>query len=280
MVPVSKWPKGPYIWEEDRTAYVSVPFTWNLPDVADMIRQGRLGVSRWVVGGPAVQLLPGYLEGLAEIRVNSPGILQRVNPQATKSTTGCPRACSFCGVSRIEPGGFQELQDWPDLPLYTDNNILASSRAHFDQVIDRAKKHPWTDFNQGMDARLLTQYHACRLAECNILIRLAWDRVEEEPVIRRAWNRLRNAGISKRHIRFYVLIGYHDTPADALYRLRTIRDDLKAIPNPMRFVPLDSLTPHYAAPPWTHRELMRFMRYWYAPRIWSVPFEDFRGRNG
>ena len=63
-----------------------------------------------MVGGPAVELMPDYLAGLEHITIgrHMPGVLQRVNPLATRTTEGCTRSCGFCGVGtgRIEGGGY------------------------------------------------------------------------------------------------------------------------------------------------------------------------------
>ena len=68
------------------------------------------------------------------------------------------------------------MEDWPDLPVLCDNNLLAAPLSHFDKVIDRLIRHGWCDFNQGVDARLLTDYHARRIAEIKQpQVRLAFD---------------------------------------------------------------------------------------------------------
>ena len=45
-------------------------------------------------------------------------------------------------------------------------------------MIDKLKPLSGIDFNQGLDARLLTEYHAERLAELDLkMVRLAWDHI-------------------------------------------------------------------------------------------------------
>lgn len=275
---MTDWPKKPYRWIIDRTLYISVPFTWNMPDVRGDILQGGFGWDRAIVGGPAVKLMPDYLKDIAEVWDEYPGVLQEINPQATRSTLGCPNGCGFCGVSKIE-GPFRELDDWPDRPIYCDSNILASSRKHFDKVIDRLKHHPFSDFNQGLDARLLTEYHAGRLAELrNPLIRLAWDSMSTEKDFLHADRKLILAGIPKDRIRCFVLIGYSTTPEQALYQFNTLRDlGMKA--NPMRYEPLDSLArgSHIDGNlGWTQELLLDYMKYWANDRFFKgIPFEEF-----
>jgi hypothetical protein len=163
-------------------------------------------------------------------------------------------------------------------PIICDNNFLAYSRAHFDRVVDRLKPLSGIDFNQGLDARLLTPYHAGRLAELDCLVRLAFDSVAYESQFMQAYETLRAAKIPKRRIRVYVLIGFNDTPRDALYRLQAVRD-LGSDPNPMRYQPLDILKKNdYVHPNWTEKELARYMRYWSRLRwLRKVPFEEYTG---
>lgn len=268
------WSKRFLEWTNDHTAYLSVVFTWDLPEAYQ--RAVWLGAEGYDVkaGGPAVALMSDYLADVVECGGDMPA-LERHNPQATFTSRGCIRRCGFCAVPRIE-GGLRELDDWPVRPIVCDNNLLACSRAHFDWVIDKLKPLHGIDFNQGLDARLLTPYHAGRLAELDCMVRLAFDSVSYEAQFLRAFELLRKAGFPKRRIRAYVLVGYKDTPEDALYRLRTVAK-LGIDPNPMRYNPLDTLQrDSYVGPSWTDSELTRFVRYWANLRWFrAVPFERF-----
>jgi len=257
------WSKRALDWVNDDTgeAFLSVVFTWDLPDAysrAVWLRQLGYTVH---AGGPAVALMPDYLAGVATCNGREVAALERHNPDATFTSRGCIRRCPFCAVPRIE-GDLSELDDWPVRPIVCDNNLLACSRAHFDRVVDRLRPLSGIDFNQGLDARLLTKYHAERLAELDCTVRLAFDSMAYEAQFRRALDTITSAGIPPDRVRVYVLIGYHDAPEDALYRLNTVRE-LGAWPNPMRYQPLDALTFNsYVGEYWTERELRRYMRYW------------------
>jgi len=173
---MADWPKKPYYWAEADTGFASIPFTWNLPEVRSEIEQS-LFWHKWIVGGPAVELAPDYFADMHEVAIghNMPGVLQRINPDATRTTVGCPNQCAFCAVPCIEPE-YGELDDWPDKPILCDNNLLAATAAHFDRVCDRLEKHPWCDFEQGLDARLLSEHHAKRLARLpQAMVRLSLD---------------------------------------------------------------------------------------------------------
>ena len=271
-----QWHKKPLYWMQDGKEHISVVFTFDLPEVRDHILNGNLySNTRPVVGGPAIKLMPDYLADIADIGGDIKGILQRMNLLATRTTLGCPNKCSFCAVPIIE-GEFRELDNWEDLPIICDNNLLASSKPHFDKVIERLKRHTGVDFNQGLDARLLTDYHARRLAEVDGTIRLAWDHINSERYLLTAVTRLLRAGIPRKRIQCYVLIGFKDTPEDALYRLETIRHALGITPNPMRYIPLDSTERHYTGDNWTDAELTRMQRYWSnLKNTGGVPYEEF-----
>ena len=274
------WPKGPTSWIDRRTLYVSVPFTWNLPAVRARLRQADLRWDRAHVGGPAVDLMPDYLAGLPrvdQIGGSFPGVLQRVNPDATRTTTGCIRRCPFCGVGtgQIEPGGLRELDDWPDRPILCDNNLLAASRAHFDRVMDRleALGEP-ADFNQGLDARLLTRYLAERLARLpKAMIRLAADAPTGTPsrTWHRAVDRLREAGLPRARLRSYALVGQaSSTPEEAWDRCRAI-EAAGVDPLPMWFHRLDALEHNPLGPEareagWTETERRRLFIWFYFHR--------------
>jgi len=263
-------------WIEDKTAYLSVVFTWDLPKAhiqAVWLRELGYEVK---AGGPACLLMPDYLAGVAEVNSCSVGALWRHNPDATFTSRGCIRKCKFCAVPKIE-GNLVELDEWEPKPIVCDNNLLACSQQHFDKVIDSLKGIKEVDFNQGLDTRLLTQYHANRLAELDLArVRLAWDNTKYGNSFMQGYERLRKAKIPKRLISVYVLMGFDDTPDDAWFRLRTIQN-MGVTPFPMRYQPLDALKKNqYVGDNWTHRELSRYMRYWSRLRFTgSVPFKEF-----
>lgn len=271
----SGWGNGLVVWAEDHTAYISVVFSWDLREARRLaILYARQGLAVRA-GGPAVTLNPGSICDIAQVGGDLDA-LNRHNLSATFTSRGCMRQCSFCAVPKLE-GDLVELEDWPIKPLICDNNLLACSMAHFDRVIDRLKSIRGIDFNQGLDARLLTKYHANRIAELDLkTIRLAWDHISLESHFMKAWEIFRAAGIAKSKISVYVLIGFNDTPEDALYRLRAIKN-LGALPFPMRYQPIDAHARNsYVSPQWTQWELVAYMRYWANLRyLRAVPFSEW-----
>lgn len=268
---MNQWSKGIVSWHCGDTLYLSVPFTWLLGE-AEVMAQGHKGPV--VAGGPAVQLQGAEW---AETPISVPfDTLAMHNPCATFTTRGCPNKCSFCAVPKTE-GAFLELDSWKPAPMVCDNNILAASESHFERVIDSLLEFRSVDFNQGLDARLFTSWHASQLARLHhVKVRFAFDHVNEERMLTAAIKISRSAGL--RDFSVYVLIGFKDTPEDARYRCDIVFDKLKALPCPMRYQPLDiRIKNSYVAPAWTNDELARMMKFYYKRRFFrGLAYEDYR----
>lgn len=279
----TSWQKSPLIWREGTTEYISAVFSWDLPTVKKHVRQQTIGVEKRVLGGPAVNIRGSeyFKDWPVEAVKEYSGVLQRYNPLATRTSRGCPNGCSYCYVDRIHPQ-FEEFKEYPVLPIICDDNLLACSQEHFDGVIDRLKSLDWCDFNQGLDVRLLTQYHADRLAELKKpIIRLAWDGIRAEKSIISAVTMLRKAKIPRKNIQCYVLMGYCDEPKGTLYRLETLWHGLGIKPNPMRYQPHTLIKNEHVGKCWTHKELDRFMSYWSNLRYTAgVPFAEYEHHPG
>lgn len=270
-----------WVDEKERTAYLSVVFSWNLPQAYSLAIFYREQGYHVLAGGPAVALNPTRLVDVAETEsVTTPhDVIARHNPWATRTSYGCPNRCSFCAVPKME-GKLVEMRHWPVRPVLCDNNFLACSRIHFDRVVDKLKRlnSPYTDFNQGLDAKCLTKHHADRLAELPLArVRLAWDTLAQEPYFRRAVGLLDGAGIPREMIRVYVLVNHGESPEEAHYRAMEAQR-LGVLPYIMRYQPLDvSCRDAYLAPGWTELEITRMRQYY--GRDWRMPFEEFRERK-
>lgn len=269
------WSKHPVIWHDGDTLMISVVFTWQLPIVRCLCEWNHQAGKHIRVGGVAIELMPSFLADIAEVGGQYPA-LQKHNPHATFTSRGCIRSCEFCAVPEVE-GGLVELNEWEPKPIVCDNNILACSQKHFDKVIDSLKSFKGVDFNQGLDARLLTNYHLDRLRELHTpILRFAWDHIDSERVVLDAIKRTMLAGFPKSRIKCYVLFGFKDTPEDALYRLETLKS-LGIRPNPQRYQPLDILKKDsFVDKRWTEYELHRMVRYW-SRQNWlsKMPYEEY-----
>lgn len=272
------WSGGIAEWIENDTAFISAVFSWNVQKAYMRCVSLKSEGYKVRAGGQAVTMNPSVF---ADFDTHGEvDALKHHNPDAVFTSRGCIRNCSFCLVPKME-GKLVELDDWKVKPIICDNNLLATSEEHFNKVIDRLLEAKLTgiDFNQGLDARILTDHHAKRFSELpkDTIIRLAWDHISTEKLYLDSFQRLVLAGVKPSQIRTYVLIGYMDTPEDARYRLEKVRS-LGALPNPMRYQPLDAIKRNsFVGKNWTNDLLTRYMRYWSNLKITGAfSFDEYR----
>ncbi|MDX9835448.1 MAG: hypothetical protein RBT36_09620 [Desulfobulbus sp.] len=191
------------------------------------------------------------------------------------ATRGCPNACSFCAVKRIEPDfkGYLPLRRQVQLieELYgekknlilLDNNVLASDR--FKDIIrdikalgfEKGAKYSYrnklgriisvnryVDFNQGLDARLLTEEKMALLSEIAIKpTRIAFDDIRYRDLYEEKVRLAAKYGLV--NLSNYILYNYNDHPVDFYDRLKInvdLNDELalQIFSFPMRYVGLKS----------------------------------------
>lgn len=271
------WKKDIVSWKLDRKLYLSIPFTWCIPEANEIIKNQTKVLKQPVyVGGPAVDLMPNAVGGIKGADPVTIPLLAH-NSLATFTTRGCVNKCKFCAVPKIE-GELVELDDWRAAPIVCDNNLLAASKKHFNKVIDALKKIPYVDFSQGLDARLFNSEIASRLAELkHVKVRFAFDNINFENRVSDALNTAKKAGLKDFGV--YVLIGFDDSPDEAKYKLEKVRK-WGAYPYPMRYQPLDCLVKNsYVGENWTSSELKKMVRY-YSRLIYleHITYDDFSER--
>ncbi len=197
------------------------------------------------------------------------------------ATRGCPNKCKFCAVSKIEPQfvhyiclkkQIRELEEIygirKNLTLL-DNNVLASE--YFEKIINdilelgfekEAKfnnKLRRLDFNQGLDARLLTPEKISLLSKTAIKpMRIAFDFIEMKDIYTSRIKMACDNGILD--LSNYVLYNYKDTPEDFYERLRinvmlNKKLDTKIYSFPMKYIPLDAKDRSYIGEHWNKRLL-------------------------
>lgn len=182
------------------------------------------------------------------------------------STRGCVRRCPFCGVHRLEP----DYIDYKDLKPYVnsikqiygekfhlvlfDNNILASAKLTniisdicdlgFEKGAKFNNRQRHVDFNQGVDARYITEEKMKLLSKIAINpLRIAFDDIKFER------NYIGSVKLAAKHeirnLSNYILYNYNDTPEDFWERLKINIDlnkkyDLRIYSFPMKYIPLNA----------------------------------------
>ena len=143
-------------------------------------------------------------------------------------TRGCIRNCPWCIVPRKE-GFIHPAATWKEIKrpdsreiIFLDNNVLASG--HGLEQIGRMGSEPvWVDFNQGLDARLITPEIAGLLARLRWIrfVRLSCDTSELLPTVKQAAAYLKEAGIAPSRLWPYTLVRDVD---EAHRRVAALRD--------------------------------------------------------
>lgn len=128
-------------------------------------------------------------------------------------TRGCVRKCAWCIVPKKE-GSIRAVATWQEIKrpesrkiIFLDNNVLASGHG-IQQIEEMGNEKIWLDFNQGLDARLITPEIAGLLARLHWIrfIRLACDTSEMLPIIEQATRYMIEAGVSRSRFWAYVLV--------------------------------------------------------------------------
>jgi hypothetical protein len=196
-------------------------------------------------------------------------------------STGCIRQCKFCAVPKLEPefAYFQpiskqikavnEIYGERQNLVLLDNNILACenisgiinsiSKNGFSAGSIRNGKQRTVDFNQGIDARLITPLIAKDLSQIALSpIRLAFDYVGMEKQYTHAINLLSQNSFNE--YTNYVMYNFNDDPDDFYYRIRLNAElsekiGIRITSFPMRFRPIYSTVRGYVSEKWKWRYL-------------------------
>jgi hypothetical protein len=261
--------------------YVTSLFTWGWRPVWKAVRfyKTRYPSAEVWLGGIYASLLPEHAklsgadriwEGLfheAEDKVPDYSLVPEWKSSLLFFTRGCSRRCGFCAVPKLE-GALQPREGsirrliYPghSKVVFFDNNILGSSiwRDVFLELIDLNVE---VDFNQGMDARYVTEEVVDLLSKMKFpMIRLAYDYTQIRPHVEKATNLLKNHGISGRRVSFYVLYNYVESPDEFFYKVRDLLS-WGVVAYPMRYEPLCTLEKgKHVSPKWTEEELEMVQR--------------------
>ncbi|MEM3385753.1 MAG: hypothetical protein QXE78_09525 [Nitrososphaeria archaeon] len=264
--------------------FVTSLFTWAWKPVWDSIKyyKGLFPNAEVVLGGLYASLLPDHAresgatvyEGLfhdAEDLMPDYTLLENSGYKFWRewdgsiifASRGCIFDCPYCVVPKLE-GRINSMKRsikhlvYPKYKriIFFDNNILASKywREIFNELIELKK---YVDFNQGIDARLITDEVASYLSKMKVekMIRLAYDDISRREYVRTAIEILKAHGIGGRRIMVYTLFNFNDSPEDFFERVRDIIN-WGAVAYPMQYQPLDALEKNsYISPKWTKEEI-------------------------
>jgi hypothetical protein len=257
--------------------YITSLFTYAYEPVHEAIRfySERFNKTRIVVGGIYATLCSEHLKETFKDRIEiHKGLFdeaEEILPDYSLvpdwdasiifASRGCIRKCPFCAVPILEPE-YSAKQSIKNLVypghkriIFWDNNILASPylRSIFKELKELNME---VDFNQGLDARLISEEIASSIKELRTkVIRLAYDSNGVREPLRKSIRLLNDAGISGRKIVVYCLYNFQDSPEDFLNRIKDLLE-LGVVAYPMRYEPLEPRPKNtFVSTNWTAEQL-------------------------
>lgn len=190
-------------------------------------------------------------------------------------TRGCIRNCSWCVVPRKE-GDLRIVEDIERISagrkhvVLMDNNFLAAPADFIEEQCEKMKRCSLrVDFNQGLDARLVTTANAKLLAGIRYIrhVRFSCDRSDMIQHIRRAIALLRESGL-RQEIFCYMLVT--DDLEDAESRARElVRMGVTPFAQPFR-----NLTTNQEPSP-RQRDFARFVNVKGGKLVLKMKFADY-----
>ena len=182
------------------------------------------GVEKWegeerILPEEIEHIYPDY--GLYGIRDRAYGFLSR----------GCYRGCPFCHVASKEGRRSRKVADlrefWngqKEIEI-CDPNILACSDAD-DLLQQLAESKAKVEFNQGLDARLITEKNVGLLAKIRLKsVHFAWDRMQYgEAVISGIKRFVQYVNYRPKDISVYCLVNFETSMEEDLYRIYKLRE--------------------------------------------------------
>lgn len=274
------WSGGLAEWVEGDTAYLSVAFSWRLPDAFQRAAWYRAQGYTVCAGGPGTFANPRYLESVAELGGDVEALVHH-NPLATIASRGCPVGCYFCIVPKVEGLKFTLLPDFTPRPILCDNNLSALPVEYQKHIIDRYQRSgvELRDANSGFEPITFDDGTYSRWRE--ILRgpwRFAFDTTSEEPQVKRMMQILKGESAKRKQV--YVLIG--NEPIAACYERAQKVIEWGGEPYVQPLLPLNALDRDHlkVAYDWTWQQLKDFQRY-YNRHLWRyVPLNQYSNRRG
>ncbi len=263
--------------------YITSLFTYAWEPVHDVVRfyADKYKKAEIIVGGIYATLCPDHLRETFKNRIRiHKGLFKKIdnilpdyslvpewNASIVFSSRGCIRKCPFCSVHALEPE-FRATKSIKKLiypghkkVIFWDNNILASPYWR-DIFYEIEELNLEVDFNQGLDARLLTEEAALKLRGLKMpIVRLAYDTTGIRRPLQRAIALLKDVGIRGRRIIVYCLHNHkNDDPENFLFRIKDLLE-WGVVAYPMRYEPLKPMPKNtYVSPNWTAQQLEMIQR--------------------
>lgn len=193
-------------------------------------------------------------------------------------TRGCIRKCPWCIVPKKE-GHIRPYRTWRDIKrpdsrdiVFMDNNVLACEHG-LEQIKDMGGKDIRVDFNQGLDARLITDDVAKLLSRLKWIkfIRMSADTDAMLDVVLDAIGKLGRYGVKPYRVFVYVLVQDVESAERRAIALR------KVGANPFAQPYRDFTT--NAEPPKEQRDFARWVNHKAIFKS-TETFAEYKGRKG
>lgn len=190
-------------------------------------------------------------------------------------TRGCPRGCGFCHVKAKEGLKSYKVSDLSEFWIgqknicLCDPNILAC-KDHIELLRQVADSKATTEFNQGVDVRLITEKNLDVLKDIRLkLVHFAYDRIQDANIVEPRLKMFKDAtGYGRNKVVVYILTNFDTTIEQDEYRIQYCRS--------LDFSPYVMI---YDKPNCDeeHRHLQRWVNM--RAVFWSVPtFKDYKAR--
>lgn len=144
-------------------------------------------------------------------------------------TRGCPRGCKFCivgkkeGLTSNKVSNLSEFWNGQKYIEILDPNTLAC-KDHEELLQQLIDSKSYINFNQGVDARMLTDKNIEMLSKIKIkTIHFAWDNPEDKVVPKMLEKFKEKTKFNKSKMRVYVLTNFNSTIEQDLKRIYTLR---------------------------------------------------------
>jgi hypothetical protein len=271
------WVKGAAHWREGDTAFISVAFTWLLPNARKVAERYRTeGVRHIRAGGPGTFTQKKYvLEFADEVGGSIPDTVVRHNPMATRASYGCPVGCWFCIVPKMDGREFTLLPDFPVRPVLCDDNLSALPADYQQYIVNRYLKEgvPLLDANSGFEPATFDEEVFARWKP--VLKgpwRFGFDESTEGEAVARAFRILKP--VRSRMKQVYTMIGHE--PFDlCMERIRYVIAN-GGEPYAQPFIKLNALAKEPAVRhDWTPLKLRQVQR-WVNRHLWRyIPFDRY-----